>query len=319
MMKWNKIGKIFDPTKFELPNNCKEFAQSPQVVLFNDFIRVYFSTRERDSSGKYLSHIAYVDLNKQFKVIGIASEPVIKLGNLGCYDEHGIFPLNILKAKDKLLGYIGGWNRRVSVSVDGSIGMAVSEDCGVTFCRLGDGPILTSSMNEPFLVGDPFVQCYDDLFHMWYIFGTTWKRFSAEAPPDRVYKIGHAISYDGIAWQKNEEGRQIIGDSLGDYESQALPTVIKIGGRYHMFFCYRQSFDFRKNKSRGYRIGHAFSEDLSNWIREDESVGIDVTEGDWDSDMLCYPHVFEMDGEVFLMYNGNEFGRFGFGVAKLEN
>jgi len=318
-MKWLKIGKIFDPTHHLLSNNCKEFAQSPQVLLFNDFVRVYFSTRERDSMGKYLSHIAYADFDKQFsKVIDIANKPIMKLGNLGCYDEHGIFPLNVLRAKGKLFGYIGGWNRRISVSVDGSIGVALSEDNGLTYRRLGDGPVITSSLNEPFLVGDPFVQCYENIFHMWYIFGTTWKRFSAEAPPDRVYKIGHAISRDGIVWEKNKDGRQIVSNSLGEDESQALPTVIKIGNRYHMFFCYRQSFDFRKNKNRGYRIGYVFSDDLQNWIRDDANVGIDVSQGEWDSDMLCYPHVFEMDGEVCLMYNGNEFGRFGFGLAKLE-
>jgi hypothetical protein len=317
-MRWEKVGKIFDPTEFALPKNCLEFAQSPQVLLLNDFIRVYFSTRERDKTGKYLSHIAFVDFNKKFSVINVAKEPVIELGKLGCYDEHGIFPLNVLKTKDKLFGYIGGWNRRVSVSVDGSIGLAVSEDNGLTFKRMGDGPVLTSSINEPFLVGDPFVQIYDGEFHMWYIFGTAWRKFSAEAPPDRIYKIGHAISHDGIEWEKKEEGRQIISDSLGADESQALPTVIKIGKRYHMFFCYRQSSDFRKNKNRGYRIGYAFSNDLHDWGRDDANVGIDVSEDGWDSEMQCYPHVFEMDNEIYMMYNGNEFGRFGFGLAKLE-
>lgn len=317
-MKWEKIGKIFDPTQHVLPNNCKEFAQSPQVLLFDDFVRVYFSTRQRDSTGKYLSHIAYADFDKQFsKVVNVASKPVIDLGNLGCYDEHGIFPLNVLRAEGKLFGYIGGWNRKISVSVDGSIGVAISGDEGSTFRRVGDGPVLTSSMNEPFLVGDPFVQVYDDLFHMWYIFGIAWKRFSDETTPDRIYKIGHAISRDGIMWQKNEEGRQIVASSLGEVESQAMPTVFKIGCRYHMLFCYRQSFDFRKNKNRGYRIGYAFSDDLQNWTRDDRSVGINVTEGNWDADMMCYPHVFEMDGDVYLMYNGNEFGRLGFGLAKL--
>ena len=34
--------------------------------------------------------------------------------------------------------------------------------------------------------------------------------------------------------------------------------------------------------------------------------------------MQCYPHVFECDGKVYLLYNGNEFGRHGFGLARLE-
>ena len=45
---------------------------------------------------------------------------------------------------------------------------------------------------------------------------------------------------------------------------------------------------------------------------------MDVVEGDWDSDMLCYPHAFEYRGNVYLLYNGNEFGRHGFGLAILE-
>lgn len=316
-MYWKKIGKVFDPTNFNLINNCKEFAQSPQVLLLDDFIRVYFSTREKDITGKYLSHISFVDLNKNFEVIGVAENTVLKLGNLGCYDEHGIFPLNILKSKDKLFGYIGGWNRRVSVSVDGSIGVAISHDNGLTFQRYGDGPVVTSSVNEPFLIGDPFVQTYNGTFHMWYIFGITWKKYAPAVQPDRIYKIGHSVSSDGINWSKTTEGQQIVSDSLGSDESQALPTVVKIGDVYHMYFCYRQSLDFRKNKNRGYRIGHAFSSDLNNWTRDDAEVGIDVTEGAWDSDMLCYPHVFEMNGDFYMMYNGNEFGRYGFGVAKL--
>ena len=53
-MKWLKLGKIFDPTEHALPNNCLEFAQSPQALVMSDRVRVYFSTRERDSIGKVL-------------------------------------------------------------------------------------------------------------------------------------------------------------------------------------------------------------------------------------------------------------------------
>ena len=28
--------------------------------------------------------------------------------------------------------------------------------------------------------------------------------------------------------------------------------------------------------------------------------------------------VFEIDGKIYLLYNGNEFGRYGFGLAALE-
>jgi len=318
-MRWKKRGKIFDPTLYKLPNDCVQFAQSPQALVFDNFVRIYFSTRAVDKkNGKHLSHIAFVDMQKNLRdVIRVSDKTVITLGELGCFDEHGIFPMSIMRHDDAVYGYTCGWSRRVSTSVDTAIGLAVSRDNGLTFQRIGNGPVLAASLHEPCLIGDGFVKIINGTFHMWYIFGTGWKRFLPHVPPDRTYKIGHAVSSDGINWIK-EEARQIIADRLGADESQALPTVIEIDGRHHMFFCYRQSFDFRKNPDRGYRIGHAWSVDLVNWTRDDEDPFLDVTSGDWDSDMLCYPHVFECDGNVYLLYNGNEFGRYGFGLAVLE-
>lgn len=318
-MKWKKLGKIFDPTKHKLPNGCAQFAQSPQVLLFDNFIRIYFSTRAIDKvNGKFLSHVAFVDMTKNFKeVIRVSDKMVVPLGDLGCFDEHGIFPINAVRHGDEVYGYTCGWSRRKSVSVETSIGLVVSRDGGETFEKVGQGPVLTSSFDEPCLVGDGFVKLIDGVFHMWYIFGTGWKKFSPDSEPDRTYKIGHAMSHDGVEWTK-EEARQIVPDKLGENESQALPSVIDIDGRYHMFFCYRHSYDFRKNPSRSYRIGHAWSDNLMDWVRDDENFSIHPSPLEWDSDMLCYPHVFRIDGEVYLLYNGNEFGKYGFGLARLE-
>ena len=33
--------------------------------------------------------------------------------------------------------------------------------------------------------------------------------------------------------------------------------------------------------------------------------------------MMCYPNVFECDDDIYMLYNGNEFGKYGFGLAKL--
>lgn len=317
-MKWLKHGKIFDPTAHTLPNGCVQFAQSPQALVFEDFVRIYFSTRAVDTNDKFLSHIAFVDMRKNLRdIIRVSDQPIIPLGGLGCFDEHGIFPMNVVRHADLVYGYTCGWSRRVSVSVDTAIGLAISYNDGLTFERIGPGPVLAASLNECCLVGDGFVRVIDGIFHMWYIFGTGWKKYTPEAAPDRTYKIGHATSLDGMNWTK-EEARQIISDRLGSDESQALPTVVKIGHRYHMFFCYRESFDFRSVKGRGYRLGHAWSDDLSNWTRDDDAPQLKGTPDTWDSDMQCYPHVFDYDGKVYLLYNGNEFGRYGFGLAELQ-
>ncbi len=84
-----------------------------------------------------------------------------------------------------------------------------------------------------------------------------------------------------------------------------------------MFFCYRRSAHYRGQKN-GYRIGYAHSEDGKIWIREDERVGIHVSETGWDAEMISYPHVFELDSKIYMAYLGDQVGRFGFGLAELE-
>lgn len=318
-MIWKKKGKFFDPSASNLSNDVVGFAQSPQTIVFDDFIRVYFSTRVRDDKGVYLSHIAYIDVDLDFEnIIGVSEKEVIGLGDLGTFDEHGIFPISPFNDNGKLYAFTCGWNRRISVPVETGIGLTISNDKGATFERIGKGPILTSSLLEPLLVGDGFVQKYDGLYHMWYIFGKKWIAATEEEPVARVYKIGHATSTDLFNWTK-EEGKQIIDDILNEDECQALPTVLKIGDYYHMYFCFREATDFRKNPDRAYKLGYAYSKDLINWERDDEKGGVfkSVDNSDWDSEMMCYPHLFKTEEKFFLLYNGNEFGKFGFGVAEL--
>jgi predicted GH43/DUF377 family glycosyl hydrolase len=130
-----------------------------------------------------------------------------------------------------------------------------------------------------------------------------------------VYKIRMAISEDGIRWTK--QNRDLIPSSIEDDEAQASPDVFYANGKYHMFFCYRYSAYYR-GKENGYRIGYAESTDLINWVRDDSKVGIDVSESGWDSEMISYPHLFELDDKVYMAYLGNEVGRNGFGVAMLQ-
>ena len=316
-MKWTKRGLFFEPQRYALPNGCTDFAQAPQALVFDDFVRIYFSTRSRDASGQYVSHIAFADVDKEIRrVLGTASATVMPLGDKGCFDEHGIFPINVVRHERQVYAFTCGWSRRVSVPVETAIGLSVSRDEGRTFERIGPGPVMAPSLAEPFLVGDPFVLVRDGLWHMWYIYGTSWVEDASEPGPARVYKIAYAASPDGVEWQR--DGARIIPDTIGADECQALPTVFECDGRWHMYFCYRYATDFRMNSNRSYRLGYAWSRDLRTWTRDDRAAGIDVSPSGWDADMLCYPHVFWCDQQAYMLYNGNAFGRQGFGVAVME-
>lgn len=317
-MKWTKLGLLFDPAAHQLPDGCTSFAQSPQALVFDDFVRVYFSTRRSEPNGQYLSYIAYAEVDREMTtVLRVSDHSVMPLGALGAFDEHGIFPINIVRHGADLRAYTCGWSRRVSVPVETAIGLAVSRDQGRTFERTGPGPVMSPAPDEPCLVGDPFVVADGPSWHMFYIHGTGWAPGGqGDRGPARVYKIAHALSADGLSWARDAVA--IIPNRIGDDECQALPTVFCCDGRWHMYFCYRHATDFRVNHPRSYRLGYACSDDLRHWVRDDASAGIDVSASGWDAEMQCYPHVFWCGDRAYLLYNGNAFGRSGFGVARLE-
>jgi sucrose-6-phosphate hydrolase SacC (GH32 family) len=318
-MKWQKMGQIFNFTDSPFTDQFVSHAQSPQALVLDDRIRVYFSTRKLDETDKFLSYVQYVDYDFNFeKILDHSQHEVIPLGKIGCFDEHGIFPLSPTRIKNKIYGYTNGIVRRTSVNVESSIGIAISSDDGKTFQKPGDGPLLTASLHEPFLVGDAFVCEFDDSFHMFYLFGKKWSEATSDHDSERVYKIAYATSDDGINnWKR--DSKFIISDKVDENECQALPTVIKIKGRYHMYFCYRHMVGFRTEKGKGYQLGYAYSDDLTSWTRDDSQAGIELSKEGWDSQMMCYPNIFECNKQVYLLYNGNYFGKDGFGIAKLIN
>ncbi len=313
--KWKKLGKVFDPTKIEGIDWMKEFAQAPSVLIFEKFVRVYFSCRPLpDKNGQYVSYTGFVDLNRNnlFEVVNISRKPILQLGETGTFDEFGIYPTSVIRNGDDVFAYYGGWTRCESVPFDVAIGLAVSYDNGESFSRLGNGPVLSSSISEPFILSGPKIRKFDGFWHLWYIAGRKWIVSDGKSEP--VYKIRKAHSKDGIVWIK--EDKDLISDNLEVDEAQASPDVFFYKNKYHMFFCYRYSTDFRG--SRGYRIGYASSDDLVNWIRDDSKAGIDISESGWDDETIAYPHVFDLDGNIYMFYLGNQVGRYGFGLAQLE-
>lgn len=316
MFHWKKLGKVFTPQEVEGCSWLKEFAQAPATLVFEDFVRIYFSCRPpADENGQYVSYSAYVDLERTdlFKIRHVSEQPILRLGGLGEFDEFGTYPVSVISDGDEVRAYYAGWTRCESVPFNVAIGVARSTNGGKTFDKLGNGPVLSYTPDEPFVMSGPKIRRFDGVWYLWYIAGRKWKMVDGRAEP--VYKIRMAVSRDGIYWEK--QNKDLIESRLEEDEAQASPDVFYANGKYHMFFCYRYSSDYR-GKQNGYRIGYASSVNLFDWVRDDSKAGIDVSESGWDAEMISYPHVFELDGKTYLAYLGDQVGRYGFGLAVLE-
>ena len=80
-------------------------------------------------------------------------------------------------------------------------------------------------------------------------------------------------------------------------------------GIYRMWYSHR---------GESYRIGYAESPDGLTWARHDAAAGIDVSPDGWDSEMIEYPAVFTWQGRDLMLYNGNDYGRSGMGLAEAD-
>ena len=316
MFRWRKLGRVFDPREVDDIDWMKDFAQAPSALVLDECVRVYFACRPApDSSGQFVSYLAYVDFTRDNLIerVNVSRKQILPLGERGTFDEFGTNPASVIRNGNDVWVYYAGWTRCESVPFNAAIGLAISRDNGETFARIGQGPVLSYSFDEPFVIGSPRIRRFNGTMYLWYVAGRKWLKGTGR--PEPVYKIRMATSTDGICWTKY--GKDLIESILDEDECQASPDVFFSNGKYHMYFSYRYTLRF-KEKGRGYRIGYAWSSDLRTWTRDDARAGIEVSEDGWDSETVSYPHVFELDGSTYMYYQGNQVGKFGFGLARLE-
>src|ERR1700730_15564811 len=146
MFKWKKLGRIFNPSDIKGRSWLKEFAQAPSVLIYDSFVRVYFACRPAaDEQGQYVSYTAFADFNREnlSEIVNVSKSPIFELGELGTFDEFGTYPTSVIKRENDILAYYAGWTRCESVPFNVGIGAAISRDNGVTFQKMGKGPILS--------------------------------------------------------------------------------------------------------------------------------------------------------------------------------
>ena len=307
---WKKKGIIYNVNgEFEWN---KSHAQVPVVDVLSSCLRIYYASRNVE--GK--SNISFIEVDKENpqKIIYKNKKPLFHFGNIGAFDDSGIMPSSIITIGDKKYLYYIGWTIRQTVPYQNAIGLAISEDGGKTFSKISEGPIISVNHIEPYFSGTSYVMLDNCLFKMWYLSCIKWEIF--EGKPEPIYNIKYAESLDGINWSQTGKVAIQLNDDEGGLVSA---SVIKQDGTYKMWFGKRKKSDYRSNIKNTYRIGYAESPDGINWIRKDDLSGIDVSENGWDSEMISYPNVVHSNNELFMFYNGNGFGKSGFGYAVWNN
>lgn len=282
-------------------------AANPFVdLLEGENWKVYFTCRDE----KNRSYIGYVHMqgSGDFKVTRISDQPVLSPGEPGMFDDSGTAMGYLLNVNNTKYLYYLGWNLKVTVPWLNTIGLAIWKDEEKRFVKYSRAPIMDRSDEDPFTISYPSILFENGLYRMWY--GSNLKWSSDQAGMDHVIKS--ATSEDAIHWKRTNQ--VAVGLQHPNEYALSKPLVIKDKDQYVMWYSYRGNGDIAT-----YRIGYATSHDGMKWQRKDHEAGIDVSTDGWDSEMICYPYVFDVYGKRYMLYNGNGYGKTGFGLAVLEN
>jgi hypothetical protein len=297
-MEWEKLGQVFFVK--EASGFLKSHASNPLPIhLKDDIYRVFFSGRDEDNK----SSVGYVDIDIiTRKVLNDKRKVIFKYGNSESFYSHGVSIGNVYKVNEDQFILFMGWNIRNNEHWRGDIGQLklIDNECLQITSEL---PFMSIDEVDTVSLSYPFVIFHEGIYKMWYGTTLTWTSENDEM----IHVINYATSLDGKNWEKHGLA---IPYELGVAQAFSRPTVIIDELGYHMWYSYRSG------TGEKYRIGYAHSEDGLKWERKHDEIGIDVSKNGWDSEMICYPFVLKHKGETYMLYNGNQYGKAGFGIAK---
>jgi predicted GH43/DUF377 family glycosyl hydrolase len=311
MQRWKRLGLLFNPLHYSSPKWMNSHAAVPFIekIENKDSLKIYFSSRTKDN--KSLTGWAKFSLSNLLGgPVEISKKPLLEIGKTGMFDEDGIMGCHITKINGKKYFNYIGWNLGYSTPFRNAIGLAELNEEDNIFKRISQGPILDRSIYDNCFVASNCVFDDDGIYRMYYLSCDKWEKIKGKI--SHKYNIKYAESKDGINWERR--GIIAIDYKYDNEYAISVPRVIKENDIYKMWYSYRGG-----PKSEFYSIGYAESDDAINWKRKDNLINFSKSEAnDWDFNMKCYPFIFDYENERYMLYNGNGYGKTGFGLAILE-
>jgi hypothetical protein len=303
-MKIEKRGLIYFPDGETWWKKLYAMMPTPVFLSEKNCIRVYFGITDAGRNGR----VTFIDLdcNNPSVIVSKPENIVLDIGNIGTFDDSGVIPSSILFDNDNVKLYYVGFQRSSKVPYMLYSGLATALDYDSVFCRHSKVPIMDRSPQNPYSTAAPFVIKEKELYKMWFWEGESWVEINGKKYIKAI--LSYAESINGENWDIVKRG--CIKPLKENEFSVGRPWVINHQGIYKMFYSVRYV-------DKLYRIGYAESTNGIDWIRKDVVHNLDVSESGWDSEMICYPSLLEVNNKTYIFYNGNNNGESGFGYAEI--
>lgn len=303
MFKWQRLGRILTPDEKIDWMSTWVGASFARQIGDSSMFELFVTGRDKKNRSRVGKLLLDMQTNDLQHIAGGGA--VFDLGDLGAFDENGVSYPWLYQWEGRWYMLYVGWRPTVLTPFQNGLGLAVEGEDGI-FRRVSRAPILPADDNDYLSVGSACVFIENGLIRLYY---TTFLRWGqSETDAKHYYVIKYAESTDGgLHWERNNHICINSEKGMEDF-SIGRPSVIKIGDTYHMWFSYR---------GENYSLGYASSKDGIHWERDDTKAGIEKPATGWDSEMQCYCQIFTYNGDYYMVYCGNKYGKDGIGLARL--
>jgi hypothetical protein len=301
MIKLSNRKLLIDSEKLYFKNEKLSYASNPAAMTIHDSqLRIFFNSRDdQDRSKIYSIDLHGDELEPDYNSISLQ----YSYGEAGSYFSHGISVGQIFSIRGVKTLSVMGWKNYVDKHWEGRIGH-IPFDIDGNLTHLEPTPWMDLDNLDPISLSYPAV--YEDLTStvIWYGSTITWDAGNGE--------MLHILKEARLS----SDGRVIKGDNtvpyvLGSAQAFSRPAVVQLENHFLM------AYSYRGNKTK-YRIGFLILDDFESASHLGGISPFLTSEEEWESEMIEYPSFISFQNQLFMLYNGNSFGKTGIGIVRIE-
>jgi hypothetical protein len=301
MIKLSNRKLLVDSERLFYKNQKLQYASNPAAMMICDsHVRMYFNSRDRQNRSKIYSIDLYGGkLEPDYSSVSLQHSH----GTGDSYFSHGLSVGQIFSMNDEKSLSVMGWKNYVDKHWEGRIGY-IPFDAQGNLTQLEPKPWMDLDSQDSISLSYPAIYEDHNSTVIWYGSTLTWDAGNGE--------MLHILKEARLS----SDGRVMKGDKklpyvLGSAQAFSRPAVVQIDKNFLL------AYSYRGNKTK-YRIGFML---LGNFNSASHLGGISpflTSKDEWESEMVEYPSFLSFQEELFMLYNGNAFGKTGIGIVRIE-
>jgi predicted GH43/DUF377 family glycosyl hydrolase len=276
------------------------------IVPIGDRLRMYYGSR---GIGIGIAEAPTGDIHHWEK----QARPILTTGPASAFDGGGVLSAEVVPVTPTHwhLYYVGyhPTKRHGNTKVH-QIGLAQSDDGGLTWTRTSDDPVVAHGPEgsfDGFAISSNSVLYLGDKWYCWY---------TGISQTPYLSSIGLATSRDGHRWEKYPFNPVMYYNPHIIHEAfmVAKPHVLYEEGVFKMWYTARGMTENRK--SGNYSICYAESLDGIHWQRYPGNPVVKPSSTGWDGTMVEYAEVINAGGRYHMWYCGDAYANIGYALGR---